>query len=85
MCLVPNQYIPRLKRIAIKPGGFFSDTIAKKAIASRLEHFFVIRLGNPVGVEFQFEAKVFLEKLLPEKVSTWGFAKGSKNKKTNYG
>ncbi len=30
-------------------------------------------------VEFEFEAKVFSEKLLPEKVLTWGFARGSHN------
>ena len=39
MCLVPNQSIPRLKKSRDKIGLFLSDTIAKKAIASRLEHF----------------------------------------------
>ncbi len=52
MCLVPNQSIPRLKKSRDKIWLFLSDTIAKKAIASRLEHFLSctkkrIRLNDP--------------------------------------
>ncbi|RKZ91632.1 MAG: hypothetical protein DRR19_06650 [Candidatus Parabeggiatoa sp. nov. 1] len=41
MCLVPNKSIPRLKN-SDKIWLFLSETIAKKAIASRLKHFFVL-------------------------------------------